>query len=63
MSKIPDDIRSKIAQLDELVGAIKEWFEDNREFDYNDNYRDDFQQSLETLQDDITTIQEKEGWI
>jgi DNA-binding transcriptional MerR regulator len=57
---IPQDIRSKIAQLDELAGSIKEFFED---FENEDFYDEDFKDTLEELQSTISRYQESKGWI
>lgn len=64
--KLPEDIRAKLGELDNLAGQILEYLYDESEslakipesviFDDLDN-------TLQELQGQITEIQEQQGWI
>jgi len=61
---IPSDIRTMISQLDGLAGNIIEYFEDNQlQYEEDDRSLCDFHESLNDIQNAITTFQEAQNWI
>lgn len=69
---IPDEIRKKIAEMDQLANELKEWYQDyqtENDMDYvidHDHEQDvDYfiNDVLDEVQEKITTIQENQGWI
>lgn len=59
--RISPEIRSMIAQLDELAGNIKDYFD--IDFDHSVPETHEFRDILEELQDKITILQEDQGWL
>lgn len=60
---IPQEIRSKISQLDDLSREILEFLEDNDFMNTDVQSDEDFMNELESLQTEITNFQESKGWI
>jgi len=63
---IPQEIRSKIAQMDALAEEIHDWFvneDDNDELSITQENRETFCYALAEIQGAITQIQTDEGWI
>lgn len=62
--ELPQELRSKINELDELAESIREELQDIIMMDSRSNpERDTFIEALQTMQDEVTNIQEAEGWI
>lgn len=62
VTEIPQEIRSKISQLDDLSREIAEWFTDNEDFIIKESI-ETFRMLLEELETGITNFQESQKWI
>jgi len=65
--KIPEEIRTKIAEMDQIANELKEWYQDQPDIDSMDDSEQDIDyfiiDVLDELQGKITEIQENQGWI